>query len=111
MTTDDSESFGPPRFAVASLLAALDYPESPPPIGRGGGRISRRYGQGGIQEVADRPDATGNAERDRWRGPQGFMHAAEIVMADVERHGRRMVLKLLAECVRQPRETPRRHAD
>jgi hypothetical protein len=37
----------------------------------------------------------GNAELDRWRGPQAFMDAAQIVMRDVERNGSAMIVQLL----------------
>src|SRR5258708_5079892 len=39
------------------------------------------------------------------------MHAAKIVVRDIERDGRRMVFESLAECISQPREASASHAE
>ena len=33
-----------------------------------------------VNQIADGPDAIGDAERDRWCGPQGFMDTAKVVV-------------------------------
>jgi hypothetical protein len=41
----------------------------------------------------------GNADGDRRGGSQGFVNAAQIVVGDVQRDGRNVVVQLLAECI------------
>jgi len=46
----------------------------------------------------------------RWRNPQRLVHPTEVVMHIVQRNRVPMILQLLAKTVRQPGETPHRHA-
>jgi len=52
--------------------------EPPPPIWRRLGRCGRLDRQHRGQQVADRPNPIRDAERDRWRCPQCFVHAAHV---------------------------------
>jgi len=45
----------------------------------------------------------------RWRNPQCLVNPAEVVMQEIKRNHVTVVLKFLAESVRQPREAPHRH--
>jgi hypothetical protein len=45
------------------------------------------------------PSAIGNAECLRWRHAQGFMSAAEVVMCNVQRDCRNVIIKLLAKAI------------
>jgi len=51
-----------------------------------------------------------NAGFHGWRDVQRLMHAPEVVIHEVQRHGVRVVLDLLAETVGQPREAAHAHA-
>jgi len=42
--------------------------------------------------------------------PQGLMHAAEVVVAKMQRYSGSQVLDLLGKCVRQSRESTAHHA-
>jgi hypothetical protein len=42
---------------------------------------------------------------------QAFMDPAEVVVRNVQAHGRRVVFQLLRKAVGEPRETPRCHAN
>ena len=64
-------------------LPALNYREPLPPIRRGHYRVDRLRSQRRVQQVTNRPDPLGNAERHRWRAAEAFMHAAQIVVGDV----------------------------
>jgi len=66
---------------------ALDYPKAPTPIWRGHYRLIRLRSHRGVQQVANRPHAIRDAECDGGRGAQAFMHAAEIVVRDIQAHG------------------------
>ena len=70
----------------------INYPEPPPPIRRGSGRVGRGDCKGRVQQVANRPNAISEAQGDRTRGPQGFVDTAHVVVRDVQRHGRCVVL-------------------
>ena len=74
-------------------------------------RIARRIIETCGQQFTDRPDMIGNPERHSWRFADGFMHAAKIVMRDIQANGRNMMVKLLAETVRQSRKPPLLHAE
>jgi hypothetical protein len=63
-------------------LATLDYPERLPAIRRGHYRVNRLCRERGVQQIANGPDAIRDLLRDRWRGPQAFMHAAQIVVLE-----------------------------
>jgi hypothetical protein len=73
------------------------------------GLAPAREGQPGYWKRHDR-DHDGIACEPWGRGPQRFVNTAHV-MRHVERHGRRVVLQLLAEPVGEPGEAPRRHAD
>jgi hypothetical protein len=68
---------------AALITAALDYPEPSPPIRRCCLWRDRLRCKCRVQQFANRPNMIGDPERDRWRGAQGFMHAAEIVVRHV----------------------------
>lgn len=106
----------PPRSAVLCcfvglLLAPLDYRPSLPPIRRGRLRCDRLGGERGIEQVANRPNAVRNAKRHGWRAAEALMHAAEIVVHDVERHGSAVMVDALAEPVAEARKPLGAHAD
>jgi hypothetical protein len=77
------------------VFSAVDYCESPAPIWRCRLWRNRLRGERSVQQVTNRPDAISDPERNGWRGLKRFMRAAEIVMRDVQRHRRKMVLKTL----------------
>lgn len=53
----------------------------------------------------------GNSSGHRRRGPQRLVDAAEVVEREPQHAGRAVVLKLLAEGIRQARESPHAHTD
>ena len=84
------------------LWRFLHFQAFPPSITRNRLRRSgavvtgdRLRGQRGVQQVANRPDTIRDAERHGWRAAQALMHAAQIVVRDVQRHGRAVRVQLL----------------
>jgi hypothetical protein len=51
--------------------------------------------QRSVDKIADGPNAIGNAKRLRWRRLKSLMNAAEIVMGNVQRDRRNVVVQLL----------------
>jgi hypothetical protein len=65
--------------------------------------IARRIIETCGHQFADRPDMIRNSECHSWRLANGFMHAAKIIMRDVQTNGSNMMIQLLAETIRQSR--------
>jgi hypothetical protein len=78
-----------------SLLPALYYDESATAIRRGLSRQSGRNGKRGVHKLRNAPSPIDNANGLRWRRAQGFMNPAEIVVSDVQRDRRDVVIQLL----------------
>src|SRR5262249_15469984 len=49
------------------------YPEPPPPIRHGRGRVCWRNRERSVQKVANRPLTIRETQSHGWRGPQGFV--------------------------------------
>jgi hypothetical protein len=81
-----------------SFEAPINYRELPTPI-RG---VS--VGSAGAQRAP-------SAQAGRWRSLYGFLNAAEIIVHDVERDGRNMIIKLLREAIGKPGEPARAQAE
>lgn len=80
---------------VLMTFSALNYLEPAPPVrwrlfGHSWCDIERS-----VQKMPHRPSLVSHPESLSWRGPQGLMNAAEIVMRDVQRHGSTMMIELL----------------
>jgi len=73
--------------------------------------IARRIIETCGHQFADRPDMIRNSECHSWRLANGFMHAAKIIMRDVQTNGSNMMIQLLAETIRQSREPPLLHTE
>src|SRR5688572_13603010 len=61
-------------------------------------------------DLRDGPHVVRHASFHRWRYAKRLMHPGEVVEHEVERDCCRVVLKLLAEGVRQPSESANAHA-
>lgn len=77
---------------VTLLLAALNYRELPAPIWRGlsgqcGGHRERR-----VNKLTNGPSLVGEPQRFRWCHAKDFMDTAQIVVRDLKRDGRNMVV-------------------
>lgn len=79
------------RTCNISSLSTLYYREIPLHADRPV-RLDR---QRGVQQIPDGPDPIRQPKRDRWRGSQGLMDAAEIVVADLQADRRDVVIQLL----------------
>lgn len=75
-----------------SFDPALDYRELAAAVGRSVGRHRRRNGKRCVHKLRDGPRAIDNANGLRWRRAQGFMDPAKIVMRDVQRDRRDVVV-------------------
>jgi hypothetical protein len=88
----------------------LDYPELTPwPL------IFAKFARGIIetcgQQFTYRPDMIRNPECHSGRLTDGFMHAAKIITRNVQANGSNVMIKFLAETVRQSRKAPLLHAE
>src|SRR5260370_41136230 len=63
-----------------------------------------------LHELSNGPSAIGNAKGLRWRRAQGFMNSAEIVVRDVQRDRRNVIIKLFGKAIGEPSKTPAAHA-
>ncbi len=77
----------------------MDYYELPPPIWRSLSRQGGRYSKRGVHKLRNAPSLIRDAQRLCWRRAEGFMGAAEIVVRDVQRHRRNVIIKLLGKAV------------
>ena len=77
------------------LFATLNYRESTPPLWRRFLWKRRGDGESRIHQHGDSPSLIGHANGLRWRRAEGFMDAAEIVVRDVQRDRRNVVIQLL----------------
>ena len=91
-------------------FSPLDYPEPPPAIRGSRDRLDWLRRECRVQQVANRPNPVGDAERHGRRSPQGFVDAAHVLVPDVQAHGRRVVLELFRERIGEPGEPPRAQA-
>ena len=82
----------------------MNYAERLAALRRGWRRLGRNRLQRRVDQVANRPHAISDPENHRWRHPQGFMRAAQIVERDVQAHSGKVAIDLFAKAVRQARE-------
>ncbi|SHL60157.1 hypothetical protein SAMN05444159_6335 [Bradyrhizobium lablabi] len=76
--------------------------------------LSRQRGGNGerrVHKLRNGPSLIGNAQRLRWRRAQGFMSAAQIVMRNIQRNCRNVIIKLLREAIGQASKTAAAHAE
>ena len=79
----------------------MDYPELATALrGVGVGLVGTALSAASISS-RNRPNTIRDPERHRWRHPQGFMRAAEIVERDVQAHGGKVAIDLFAKAVAQ----------
>lgn len=83
---------------------SLDYPEATAPLSRRGRRHRRDSLQRCLDQIRHGPYPVSQAERHRWRHPQGFVRAAQIVKRDVQADRRKVAIDLFREPVAEPRE-------
>lgn len=72
-----------------------DYNELPPSIRRRLSGQRWRDSECGVHKLTDAPNPIRNANSLRWRRAQGFMSATEVVVCDVQRDRRNVIIKLL----------------
>jgi hypothetical protein len=87
----------------ALALSSIDYGKSLAPIWRGRFRCDWLRCQCRVQQVANRPDAISNSKRHCRRAAQAFMHAAQIVVRDMQAHDGDVTIQIFAKAIRQPR--------
>ncbi len=66
----------------------FDYPERLAALRWCRRRDRGRGLEGRLDQLGNRPNMIGDPERHRWRHPQRFMRAAEIVKRDMKGNGR-----------------------
>ena len=81
------------------FFSTLYYAKGTPTIWRGLSRQGRRDGKGRVHKLRDSPSPIRNAQRLRWRCAQCLMGAAEIVMRNIQRDGRNVIIKLFGETI------------
>jgi hypothetical protein len=59
---------------------------------------------GSVQKRIVRISLRACPERHRWRHPQSFVRAAQVVERDVQAHGRQVAVNLFGEAVAKARE-------
>lgn len=91
-------------------LAALNYRELSTPIWRGLTRQGGGNGKRRVHKLRNGPRPFCNANGLSRRCPQRLMDTAKIIMRNVQRDRRNVVVQLLAKAIRQPREPARSHA-
>ena len=96
---------------IDSRFPALNYRELPAPIWRGLSRHSRGNGKRCIHKLRNAPSPIGDANGLRWRRAQGLMNAAKIVVSDVQRDCRNMVVQLFRKAVGKPAKPALAHAE
>lgn len=77
---------------MALRFSAIDYGEVALDMY---GSVGLQRRQHGINQIANRPYAISNPERDRWRGPQRLMDAAKIVVRHVQADRRSVIGEFL----------------
>lgn len=92
------------RLAMSIKEIALDYPEALPALSRGRGRDGRNSLQGGLDQIANGPDAIRDPERHGRRHAQRLMRPTQIVERDVKAHGGKVAIDLFREAVAEPCE-------
>jgi hypothetical protein len=68
------------------IFAAIDYGEALAPLWRARHRRNGLRRQSRFDQVCNRPNAISDAERHCGSATQAFVHAAEIVMRDIQAH-------------------------
>lgn len=84
------------------LFPSLNYRELPPPIWRRLRWERRGRSERGVHKPRDGPSLVGHAQRLRGRRAQGFVSAAKIIVRDVQRDRRNVVIQLFAKAIGQP---------
>jgi hypothetical protein len=77
------------------LFASINYYELPPAIRRRFRGQRGRYSERGVNELSNTPSPIGNADGLRWRGADGFVDTAEVIVRHVQSDRRDMVIQLL----------------
>src|SRR5690349_6815450 len=80
-------------YLLRHIFASVDYPERPD-LAVSGLSLDHAIGRG-VHQLADSPDMVRHAKLHRWRHPQGFVDAAQVVVGDIEADSRRVVVELL----------------
>jgi hypothetical protein len=73
----------------------VNYRELPAPVGRGLSGRRGRYSKRGVNKLSNAPSPVNHTNGLRRRHAEGFVHAAEIVVSDVQRDGRDVIIQLL----------------
>jgi hypothetical protein len=94
-----ADSFCNELATFDSILAALNYHELPAPVWRGLDGHSGRYSERGVHKLRNAPSPVRNAYGLRRGGLEGFVGAAKVVVGDVQRDRRAVVVQLLGEAV------------
>ena len=76
-------------------LTALNYNELPTPIRRGLSGQRGRYSERGVHKLRNAPSSIGHANSLRWRHAEGCMHTTQIIVRDVQRDCRNVIIKFL----------------
>jgi hypothetical protein len=86
-----------PRVDSCALLfpPSLYYGEQLAPIRRARDRRNGLRSQRRVDKLPNGPSPVNHAQRLRWRRLEGFMHSAEVVMGNVQRDRRNVVVQLL----------------
>lgn len=84
-----------PQPLISRLPTTFHYSMSPPPIRRGVRRARRRYRQGGIQKLANRPSMAGEAKRLSGVLRIRLVPTAQAVVDEVQGHGGSVVFYFL----------------
>jgi hypothetical protein len=77
------------------FLSTLNYPELAPTIRRGLSRKRRGNSKRSVHKLRNGPSAIGDANGLRSRRAQSLMNAAKIVVRDVQRDRRNVIVELL----------------
>jgi hypothetical protein len=85
--------------------------EASPTIRSGFGRRWRYNRERRVDQITNGPRAISDAKGNGWGRVKRLVHAAPIVVRDIEADGRGMAFELLAKAVGQPREPTGSHSD
>jgi hypothetical protein len=80
---------------IDSPLSTFDYREEFSPFWRGRHRRNRLGSERSVNKLADAPSTISNGNRLCRRHLEGFVNAAKIVVRDVQRDRRNVIVQLL----------------